>query len=98
MLVGLLIGLAVLDCGIVAAMFFLNKKQAVQSDLLNEMMDERSILNEMRVAIKEEADHALARIQKVSDDVKVIATEIEEENSVDTNSIQVQLPGNPCRN
>ncbi len=91
MILGMLILLVVLDIGIVGAMYFLSKKQAVQSDLLNEMMDERGVLSEMRAAIKDEVEDALARISKISDKVKVIATEIEMETQGGNGSIKAEL-------
>ena len=91
MILGILISLIALDVVIVGAMFFLNRKQSVQSDLLNEMMDERGVLSEMRAEIKDEVEDALSRIKKISDQVKVIATEIEIEASSESNSVHLEL-------
>ena len=91
MILSILIGLFFLDCVIVLAMFFLNKKQTVQSDLLNEMIDERGVLNEMRSVFKDEVEDALSRVQRLSDNVKVIATEIEMDKSSESHSIEAEI-------
>jgi len=77
MVTALLIALVLLDLALIAAVFFINRKQEAQGEMVSELTEERRAITELRQAVTEELDAAQARIRTLVDKVSVTAAEAE---------------------
>lgn len=79
--------LIILDIGLIVSMFFLNKKQEIQSDLLVDLTEERRLLNELRENVKNELSQAQIKNREAINKVSYLAAEAEQEVKNSGNSI-----------
>ncbi len=75
----LLASLILLDFGLLAAVFFLNRRQEAQVELVAELTEERRLLAELRTSVQEELEAAQSRAREMLDRVSHMATETEHE-------------------
>lgn len=75
----LLIALILLDIGLLAAVFFLNRRQDAQLELVEELTEERRLLSEMRTNVQEELEAAQFKARETLDKAMRLATEAEME-------------------
>jgi hypothetical protein len=75
----LLTALILLDVGLLAAVFFLNRRQEAQVELVAELTEERRLLAELRTSVQEELEAAQSRSREMLDKVTMMATEAEME-------------------
>lgn len=73
----LLTSLILLDLGLLACVFFLNKRQEAQVELVAELTEERRLLAELRSSVQEELEGAQSRAREMVDRVSRMATEAE---------------------
>ncbi len=79
MITALLIALVVVDLGLLAALFFVNKRQETHSDLLYDLTEERRLLSELRGSIHDELAAAQVKNREAMAKVSHIAAEAEQE-------------------
>lgn len=77
MTTALLAALILLDFGLLAAVFFLNRRQEAQVELVAELTEERRLLAELRSSVHEELEAAQGRSREMLDRVSRIAAEAE---------------------
>lgn len=75
----LIILLILLDLALIAAVFFVNRKQTNQAELLGELTEERQFLTELRNSIHEEMQQVQARSKETIKKITHMATEVEQE-------------------
>ena len=63
--------------GLLAAVFYLNRRQMAHFELVEEMSEERRLLTEMRATVKEELDNAREQAHRTLEQATRIATEAE---------------------
>ncbi len=75
----LLVALILLDAGLLAAVFFLNRRQEAQVELVAELSEERRMIAELRASVQEELEAAQGKARGMLDKVTKMATEAEME-------------------
>ena len=75
----LLAALILLDLGLLAAVFFLNRRQEAHGELVQELSEERRLLGELRTTVQEELEAAQSRAREMINKVTRLATEAEQE-------------------
>lgn len=75
----LLIALILLDLGLLAAVFLLNRRQDAHMELVEELTEERRLLSEMRNNVQEELEAAQFKARETLDKAVRLATEAEME-------------------
>ncbi len=79
MTTALLFILLLLDMGLMAAVFFLNRRQDAHGELMEELTEERRLLTELRSAVQEELEAAQGKARETLDKAMKLATEAEQE-------------------
>lgn len=75
----LLIALILLDVGLLAAVFLLNRKQDAHMEMVEELTEERRLLGELRSNVTEELEAAQFKARETLDKAMRLATEAEME-------------------
>jgi hypothetical protein len=75
----LLVSLILLDLGLLAAVFFLNRRQEAHIELVEELTEERRLLGELRSSVHEELEAAQGKARDTLERVTRIAAEAEHE-------------------
>jgi hypothetical protein len=75
----LLISLILLDVGLLAAVFLLNRKQDAHMEMVEELTEERRLLGELRSNVTEELEAAQFKARETLDKAMRLATEAEME-------------------
>lgn len=75
----LLVALILLDAGLLAAVFLLNRRQEAQVELVAELSEERRMIAELRASVQEELEAAQGKARGMLDKVTKMATEAEME-------------------
>lgn len=73
----LLISLLVLDFGLIVCIAILNRRQEAHLSLVEDMTEERRLLNELRASVQEELQAGQYKIKESVDKVAQLATEAE---------------------
>jgi hypothetical protein len=73
----LLIALILLDVGLLAAVFLLNRKQDAHMEMVEELTEERRLLGELRSNVQEELEAAQFKARETLDKAMRLATEAE---------------------
>jgi len=73
----LLIALILLDIGLLAAVFLLNRKQDAHMEMVEELTEERRLLGELRTNVQEELEAAQFKARETLDKAMRLATEAE---------------------
>ena len=71
--------LILLDAGLLVAVFYLNRRQEAQVELVAELTEERRLLSELRTSVQEELEGAQGKARDVLDRVSHMAAEAEME-------------------
>lgn len=79
MTTALLFVLLLLDVGLMAAVFFLNRRQDAHVELVEELTEERRLLAELRTSVQEELENAQGKARETLDKAMRLATEAEQE-------------------
>lgn len=75
----LLVALILLDLGLLAAVFLLNRRQDQHMELVEELSEERRLLSELRANVHEELEAAQFKARETLDKAMHLATEAEME-------------------
>ena len=75
----LLVSLVLLDMALLAAVFFLNRRQEAHIELVEEMTEERRLLTELRQSVHEELEAAHGKARETLDKATRLAAEAEQE-------------------
>lgn len=75
----LLVFLVVLDFALLAAVFFLNRRQETQLELVEELTEERRLLTELRQSVHEELEAAHGKARETLEKATRLAAEAEQE-------------------
>ena len=75
----LLVFLILLDMVLLAAVFFLNKRQETHIELVEEMTEERRLLTELRTSVHEELEAAHGKARETLEKATLLAAEAEQE-------------------
>jgi hypothetical protein len=73
----LLIALILLDVGLLAAVFLLNRKQDAHMEMMEELTEERRLLGELRTNVHEELEAAQFKARETLEKAMRLATEAE---------------------
>jgi regulatory protein YycI of two-component signal transduction system YycFG len=79
MTTALLFILLLLDVGLMAAVFFLNRRQDAHIELVEELTEERRLLAELRTSVQEELENAQGKARETLEKAMKLATEAEQE-------------------
>ncbi len=85
--------LVVLDLGLIAAILLINRRQGVQTDLLDEMNEERRLLSDLRETVKGELEAAQFKARETLDKAAKLAAEAEHEIKVGGSSLASEMEG-----
>lgn len=83
--------LIVFDIALLAAVFFMNKKQEAHIDLIEDLTEERRLLLELRQSIQEELEAAHHQTSGLVDRMTQLATEAEHEVRSGTETISDEI-------
>jgi signal transduction histidine kinase len=87
----LLAALTLLDLGLLAAVFFLNRRQEAHIELVEELTEERRLLTELRASVHEELEAAHGKSREALERVTRIAAEAEHEVKTGGNTIAQEM-------
>lgn len=68
-----------LDLGLMVCIFLLNKRQEAQTNVVQELTEERRMLQDLRTSVQEELEAAQAKARTTLDKAMRLATEAEQE-------------------
>lgn len=91
MTTALLFVLLLLDVGLMAAVFFLNRRQDAHGALMEELTEERRLLAELRTSVQEELENAQGKARETLDKAMRLATEAEQEVKTGGTTIATEL-------
>lgn len=91
MTTALLFVLLLLDVGLMAAVFFLNRRQQSHIELVEELTEERRLLSELRTSVQEELENAQGKARETLDKAMKLATEAEQEVKSGGTTIATEL-------
>ena len=89
----LMMVLIVLDLGLLAAILLLNKRQGVQTDLLDEMTEERRLLADLRETVRGELSGAQMKARETLDKAARLAADAEQEIKSGGSSLASEMEG-----
>ncbi len=89
----LMLILVVLDLGLIGAILLMNRRQTVQTDLLEEMTEERRLLNELRETVKTELESAQFKARETLDKAARLAADAEQEIKTGGSSLAQEMEG-----
>jgi len=89
----LLAALVLLDVGLLACFYFLNRRQEANIELIEELAQERLLLTELRSSVQEELESAQFKAKEALNHITKIATEAELEVKNGGSTIARELEG-----
>ncbi len=89
----LLATLVILDIGLLACFFFLNRRQEAHIELIEELTEERRLLSDIRSSVQEELESAQFKAKESLNRVTQIAAEAEHEVKNGGATIATELEG-----
>lgn len=87
----LLAFLLLLDVGLLAAVFFLNRRQEAHIEVVTELTEERRMLSELRTTVQEELEVAHNKARDMLQKITKIATEAEMEVKTGGQTIATEM-------